>query len=175
MTSDVLKFSTEFDGTVKARKVRQDLMEKEELDLCPEMTEWGSRETEWVDPDGCVAEWKVESLGWGREWCPLPALMAKPSNFAWQVPVADVVVGLFGRLKRKCLSGFQMFSGLFLRMTILGLEKWVNIRWEPRNLELLRDFHIDTYQNFHFAKQGNANMTSGFGRQSILGAPLVSG
>lgn len=91
-------------------------MEKEELDLCPEMTEWGSRDTKFVDPDGCVAEWRVESLGWGHEWSPLPALMAKPSNFAWQVSVADVVVGL-GRSKRKCLSGYQVFSGLFLRMT----------------------------------------------------------
>ena len=59
---------------------------------------------------------------WGEEVKPsclhlLPRLPAQPAK-----PTAEVA-HLFGRSERKYLSGFPVFSGLFLRITIFGLEK----------------------------------------------------
>lgn len=85
----------------------------------------------------------------------MPALIVKPSSIALQVPVAEAAE-LWGYQED---IGFQVFSGLFLRTAVFGLEKWVDIRYRPRNLEFLRDFCTDTCLRISLS-QNKAKMTS---------------
>lgn len=88
----------------------------------------------------------------------LPALIAKPSSIAQQVPVAEVAEQ-FGRSKKKCLSSFQVFSELFLKITIFGLEKWLNIRLQAKKFRTPEGLlHCHMSENFYLAKQDKATM-----------------
>ena len=70
-------------------------------------------------------------------------------------------------------SDFHIFSGQFLRVTIFGIEKQVNIKSRSRNVELLQDFQIDTCLKISILPN-KAKMTSRLRKQSLM-LPLFSG
>lgn len=120
MTSDMLKLNTESDDRVKVWKVKGDLMEREDLDQSLEKNEWGSRQNLLM----IMGVWKSGGWrAWGEEVKPVACTHCQTFKHCLAGPVAEIVDSLGHR--RKCLSGFQIFSGLLLRITIFGLGKLV--------------------------------------------------
>lgn len=76
------------------------------------------QQTDSIDRAGCVEEGRVDSLGWRRGARGLHSLAVLPASPGK------------GRLQtlehqRKCLTGFHIFSGLPIRITVFFvLKNW---------------------------------------------------